>query len=381
MTTPIDSTSPFAGSVSASKDLAEISSGAEEFSIHTMQDDLLNLQKNPEPIKNITANEAPKKIILTPITNSEPQKIMTAPKSMPAPAPIPTPQKATTEPKNKPDGATPFIKQTAMPSKKELAEMPLPEKKATSVNFRKIVLFVTGTIIVVAIILGGYYFLFGRSIPKTTTVQPIENQQSEEVPSATNITTEKYSSEKPNYLSLDIATLSSEDIKKAIADVAEELKTTAKKQLPYEFMVVDMNNNPVAFPIFAIAAKLNLSPIILKNLGENFSLFLYNDNGNERLSVVVGIKDKKILASELLKQEKTFTTDASFLFLNEKSEITKGSFQNSSYKNNSIRFLNVNSQITMSIDYVIINDKLVIATSKNTVRVIIDNLTTPAVVN
>ena len=239
--------------------------------------------------------------------------------------------------------------------------------------------------IVIAVLLGGYYFFKNSSkqtpASETIAVQPVENQQPKEVPPVINVVTEKYSSEKPNYLSLDIATLSSEDIQKEITDVAEELKSTAKKQLPYEFVVVDTNNNPVAFPIFAIAAKLNLSSAILKNLGENFSLFFYNDNDNERLSAVIDIKDKQILATELSKQEKTFIADASFLFLNETPEITKGSFQESTYANIPVRFFNVNSQITMSIDYAIVNDKLIIATSKNTVRAIIDNLMAQKVVN
>ena len=46
MTTPIDSTSPFIGSTSAVKDPKETSTNAEEFSIHTMQDDLLSLGKS-----------------------------------------------------------------------------------------------------------------------------------------------------------------------------------------------------------------------------------------------------------------------------------------------------------------------------------------------
>ena len=422
MTTPFNSTSPFAGSTPSNKDPQETSSDAEEFSIHTMQDDLLDLQKKSEPIKNVAPVEIPKKIIPTqipaaaptpaprpapapvthsiPISNpaphSMPAPIPAAPRPAPTPAPAPrpisysaptprpvqTPTNTAVEPKNVSEKITsPFMQQANSLNKKELVEMPLPEKKINPVNTRKFALIAVALLLVIAIFWGGYYFIFRSSskqvaIPEVETAQPVENQQPEEPAPAVEVATEKYSSEKPNYLTIDIATLSSEDIQKTISDVAEELKSMSPAaQVPYEFIAVDANNNPIAFQIFATAAKLNLSPAVLKSLGETFSLLLYTDNGNERLSVVADIKDKKTLTAELLKQEKTLVTDASFLFLNEKPEKTTGAFQDGSYINIPIRFFNVNSQITMSVDYAIVNNKLVIATSKNTMRAIIDQLT------
>ena len=117
MTTPIDSTSPFAGSTPASTDFKEASLGMDDFSIHTMQDDLLELQKNPALIKTTTDKEVPRKIMPTPpVSISEPQQIITETKNMMASTPTPTPQKAMNEPKNMPtEGISPFVKQTAIP--------------------------------------------------------------------------------------------------------------------------------------------------------------------------------------------------------------------------------------------------------------------------
>jgi hypothetical protein len=101
---------------------------------------------------------------------------------------------------------------------------------------------------------------------------------------------------------------------------------------------------------------------------------MYNDAGNMRLAVAVDITKAAVLPADLLKQEKTFVTDATFLFLNEKPDITMGSFGSGVYKDTKIRFFNVNNQITLSIDYALSNNRLIIATSKNTMRSLLDTL-------
>lgn len=361
MNTPTNSTSPFMNGSAGKNFPQEKEVDTEDFSIRTMQDDLLDLQRRGASIKETLPKEAPKKI--TPATFQ--------------PVPTEQPQKAFDPTETSSEVVLPFAEKNKSAGNLNLVEVPFPEKEKSAISNNVIILYAAVGLMVVAIVLGGYYFLFGRT--KTEIAEPqTENapQQTKPQPAIEEPVTEpeKYLSEKPNYLSLDIANTSAEEIKKKISDIAEELKTVSEKQSLYEFVVVDANNNPVSFPIFATAAKLNLSPAILKSLAESFSIFLYNDNGNERLSLVMGIKDKKVLTFELLKQEKTLISDASFLFLNEKPEITKGTFQDNVHKNIPIRFFNVNKEITLSIDYAIINDKLVISASKNTVRAIIDRL-------
>ena len=164
----------------------------------------------------------------------------------------------------------------------------------------------------------------------------------------------------------------SEEISKLLISTADELKLLPSST-PYEFLAVDSNNNPVSFPIFATAAKLNLSPAILKSLDEKFSLYLYNDSENVRLGLAISILDKSTLSIELEKQEKTFPTDASFLFLNSKPEKTLGDFNISTYKSISIKYINLNSDaLPLSIDYTITDSQFILAASKNTLRAIID---------
>jgi hypothetical protein len=80
------------------------------------------------------------------------------------------------------------------------------------------------------------------------------------------------------------------------------------------------------------------------------------------------------LATELSKQEKTFVTDAAFLFLNLTPTTTTETFGSSTHGDIVVRYLNVSSQPPLSIDYTIVKNQLVIATSKNTMWSIIDKL-------
>ena len=156
--------------------------------------------------------------------------------------------------------------------------------------------------------------------------------------------------------------------------IVNDLKITTATA-PYEFIVVDNNNNPIAFPIFATAAKLNLSPDLLSSLGENFSLFIYNDNGNERLGFSADIAKAAIFNTEIQKQEKTLPNDISLLFLDSTPTIpTAALFKDGSYGSFKTRYLNLNDQQTLSVDYVITNNKFVLGTSKGTEHAMLDKI-------
>jgi hypothetical protein len=348
MVNQIDSPSPFSSGASSNQ---RIPADTENFSIHTMQEDLLNLQKKAEQPGASAEINIP---------------------SATQPNPFPATQMSQLSQDNlSPEKTPPFIEHVS--GSEEIMEVPVPEKDP-NYTFYKIIL-ITVVVLVVAIIgLGGYYFWITRTPKQAPIVQaPVETEQPAETPAQTPA--EKYSAEKPNYLSLDLASLSPEEIRASVVSVAEELKTANLARTPYEFIVTDANNNPVAFPIFTLATKLNLAPAVLSNLGENFSLFLYNDAGNMRLSLAIDVNNKNILTAEMTKQEKTFITDAAFLFLNAKPEIATGAFQdNNTNPDALIRFINVNVQKNLSIDYSIINSQLIIATSKNTMGAVLDKI-------
>jgi hypothetical protein len=352
MANQVGSSSPFGDAVVNDQ---KNSANTDNFSFRTMQDDLLAMKKNPGQGDFSPEN------ISSPMPEAEPFKK----------APEPAMQERT---------VPPFAKAEAAPVNKEeeIKEIPISEEAPQKSLFFVIGMIVVSALVLAIIGLGIYYFWTVKNQEKTVVDESVQIQQPvEETPEATPVPVEKYSSVNPNYLTLDLTTLSSEDIKAIIVSVAGEVKESST-QTPYEFVVVDANNNPVAFQIFAIAAKLNLSPAVLNTLGENFSLFIYNDSGNTRLSLAADIKSaqkKDFLAAELLKEEKTLPADTAFLFLDTQPERLKGDFASSIYNNNAIRFINLDSQRTLSIDYTLQDNKLFIGTSKNTLRAVLDKIT------
>lgn len=356
---------------------------APSFSFQTMQGDLLNMPKGALPTSDQSSVSAPTNdsIVITEKINKPIQSVLEEISST----------------KISSNAANPFLGQTpiqqnatkeilsSIPTsaqKKDFTEIPQTQPRFSAY---KIIVSVIITLVVLIIALSIYYFLISSTpqetapslppIAETPVTEPSVPTPPVEQPVIITPPVEKYSPEKPNYLIINPAVMSSDEIKSAILAITAEIKNSvSQSQLPYEFIVVDANNNPISFPIFAITAKLNLSQTLLSSLGDKFSLFIYNDSSNMRLGLAIAAPKTAIVSTELSKQEKTFATDASFLFLDTAAEIKTGTFSTSTYNKTNIKYFNVNQQKNMSIDYALINSQLIIGTSKNTERAIIDKL-------
>lgn len=376
MSTQKNSSSPFQNNT-------DPKSETEDFSIRTMKDDLIELSKKESSFLKSDSKPEEKAVEKTVL----PEKKLTPIADLPKP----TPEKDTSA-KNQ----NPFLGQTqAIEPKKEvpavekkeekMVEVPFGEKKAPNNNknltntLYKIVLSVAIILILSILGLGGYYFWLTKSssqealLPQTETpVEEIPLQTNEE-PTVIEPAVEKYSTQNPNYLPLDLSTMSDSDISTTISNLISELKEKNASSL-YEFIPVDKNNNPIAFPIFATAAKFNLSPTLLSTLGETSSFYIYNDNGVQRVAFAVDIKRQASFTNELTKQQPTLIKDASFLFFGATPETTTGKFSDGKYGDVQIKFINLNKEETLSIDYTTIGSQFVMGTSKNTLRAVIDKL-------
>lgn len=225
---------------------------------------------------------------------------------------------------------------------------------------------------------GGYYFwLSGKTdvapvIPENKTEAPKEEEKPQE-PAITQPEL-KYSVDKPNYLSVGTDNPDFENLKKKLLEVGSEIKNLGIAK-PVEFVAVDERNNPIAFSIFAVISKIKLSSDLLKTLDDTFSLYIYSDAGNIRLSLAVNAKDSKQAALIMKSEESKFIDELSSLFI-EGFAIPKGKmvFKDNSHSEVSIRYFNLVGDHTLSIDYAFLNDKLLIGTSKNTMWATIDKL-------
>lgn len=225
-------------------------------------------------------------------------------------------------------------------------------------------------LIIVSIALGSYLFWKTRN-PELPAAPPTEVPTEE--PQPAEIPAEKYSSENPNYLSIDTESDFAEDISQMLIRIAFEIKEL-KNSGPFEFAVTDANNNPLSFSIFAYLFEINLSSETLNSLEESFSLYFYTDNENVRLGVAANIQDTGAIVSEMTGEESTLVSGLQPLFLNNSFSDTKKMFNTSQYKDFQIRYVNLDEQNTLSVDYSIVENQLVMGFSKNTIRAIIDKI-------
>jgi hypothetical protein len=246
-------------------------------------------------------------------------------------------------------------------------------------------LFITAIILVVAAFaFGGYYFWNTRvsnnqaSITEESEVasnQALPSETASEIVTEppTEITPSQFSQSNPNYLPIDIGTATADSISKLFIEKASEVKDSGSIT-PVEFIVTDTNNDPVSFSAFNYISGMKLPVNILTSLGDKFSLYFFNDNGNMRMGMATEMKDKDKVTSGMQNEESSLVADLSPLFMGMAIKDTDKIFKNSTYNNFSIRYNNLDDQNLTSLDYNITDKYLVIGTSKQTLRSMLDKI-------
>lgn len=186
---------------------------------------------------------------------------------------------------------------------------------------------------------------------------------------------EPYSSDKPNYLPFNTETVSPEDIRATFSQITARIQESTITK-PIEFLVTDQNNNPLAFNRFAFLLKLDLDPEMLSLAEESFSLYAYNDTGSVRFGLVLDFKETQIetISDIIKKTEAGLPYALRALIIEPNTDISKKAvFQSSDYNEFQIRFVNIDIERKITLDYVLYNNRLFVGTSKKTLRAILDS--------
>ncbi len=243
-------------------------------------------------------------------------------------------------------------------------------------------LLIAGLVLLfVALLAGGAfaYFFFSSKSTEEPNMQaqemtPTETAlpQSEQSSEAPNVST-PFSLSSPNYLSVDVETITPEAFRGLLLEKSELLRVSGIAQ-PVEFFVTDKNNNPVAFARFASLMKISLSQAVLDQIEESFSLYLFLDDGVARAGLTVSFKNKDLLKQAIEKSESEipFALQAIYLNHSPKAKISTGKFSSGSHNGFEIRYFNITGGEGLSVDYALLGKKWAIGTSKNTLRSIID---------
>ncbi len=353
---------------------SEFNTGRGNILLHTMQDDLDALSGINIPSKKEDLRRDKKNLIDHETAYNQNQEQKTgSPKSYSPFLNIPP-----LPPLNKKEGGSALFlsRQEKHLTEKTSSAKPnfgLSQQPRSGLRWNKILVISAIFIAFLSLAAGGYYFWITR---KTQIIVPVPesiNPESEK-PVVVEPAGEKFSLENPNYLSIDVENSTSETIKQLLIKTGLEIMEE-KIASPVEFVITDANNNPMAFPIFSILFGLKLSPVT-DSLNEEFSLILYPDENNIRLGLIIDLKDKQKASASIKIKEKTLSGDLSLLLLNAATSKTGKSFNDGAYKNIPIRYVNLDDENkgSLSIDYAFTENKLILATSKSAIRVILDKI-------
>jgi hypothetical protein len=266
---------------------------------------------------------------------------------------------------------------------------PVVEKKIPVSNFqisdekyssKKTFLIIIAIILIFLIFAtGGYYFWMTR---QQTSEGDMDNNQGALITETTTTTEaplviiepqpEKFSLDKPNYLRIDSANYNAEKVAALFSDTVDKLEQANISQ-PAEFLVVDEKNNPIDFASFSLFSGIKLPKTISDSLS-GFSLYFYSDNGAARIGVAIKIKEGSDITKAVFQEEQNLASDLDPLQI-EKAAMPQGKvFSSSIYKSVTIRYVNLNDQVTNSIDYAFMDKQWIIGTSKNSMHAILDKM-------
>ncbi|NCA87323.1 MAG: hypothetical protein EOM83_17480 [Clostridia bacterium] len=142
-----------------------------------------------------------------------------------------------------------------------------------------------------------------------------------------------------------------------------------------EFLMVDEKNAPVKFENFVNAFGMVLDRKILDNANGNFSIFLSQKDGINRMGLAINVKEKDLILRTLSESEPILSQNLKPILLDsEASTGVEDVFGDSTYKDIKIRYSNLSSQTDLSIDYFTVGNYLIFATSKDSGRLIIDRM-------
>ncbi|MEI6587637.1 MAG: hypothetical protein WCO05_01670 [Candidatus Moraniibacteriota bacterium] len=244
----------------------------------------------------------------------------------------------------------------------------------TQIDRRFMAFSALSVILLIALTAAGFHFFNNKSsppeeeiiIPIEEPTQPIETPTGEPIPTPTP--TFSFSENNPNYLRVENGTLIADKVRSTMGQVSQEGYVP-----PIEFIITDAQNKPIAFKSFSELFSIKLSSSVLESLGDNFSLFVFNDLTGPKIGIAVESKNDATLGKALTKEETVLADEINPLFFNNTYNKAK-SFNNSEYGGAKIRYQNIISPEMLSIDYSIYKNKLLIGTTKLTIRAIIDRL-------
>lgn len=335
----------------------------EDIPVHTMQEDLAEIN-NPGSTKT-----SPQKI--EPVAQRKPinqENFSAAQKS--SPFLNATPEIKKSEPP-KPGDIKINSVQTTQSQATARPQAPTAATNSPKSENKRPFIMVAAGLIIILVAGSGYLFWITRQPKVTEIVEVTPIIETTPEPDPEPVKAETFSTDKANYLIMDLS--NAETAKSTLQSYADKVAGTSITS-PVEFIITDAQNNPILFSEFAIKTGLTFSKPLMANLKESFSLFIYKDGPLTRIGLSLSSKSATKLKALLSAEEKNLAKELEPVLLSSNYTLEIKSYGSSTYQDLAIRYANITSPEDLSIDYAISSDKLLIGTTKMTLRSIIDYL-------
>jgi hypothetical protein len=285
--------------------------------------------------------------------------------SMPTPPPVSSPEPDLSALKSSPSQSffseKPPTSENILPPQTETNPSPQKPKKAIFVSL--IILF--AAIITAA---GFYYYWFyikgaAPATPVTPETALPETQPTPDIPSDNS---------QNNLRKIIVDTSKSPtEIQSATKTFATDFIITASEGSLIEVKILDQTNQPIGKKDFFTGFGITVPNAVAMKLSEDYSLFVKKEEGSAKLGLVFKTVTSSGLTDEMKIWEQTIANDLKSIFTGQ-TPAGATAFNSSRYKNADIRYSNFSSPAGTSLDYSVISNFLIIGTSKDTTRAILD---------
>jgi len=250
------------------------------------------------------------------------------------------------------------------------------EKKEVSKDGKDIsslIFYIVVPLVVVLLLGSGGYYYWKTRIQEPEPIVIIEPEDSNPIEPIEPVepVEDKYSQ-----LDLNEIVFSEDDrMDDVLMEIKEEIMQYDSQGL-YEFYFVKDEQGLEVVPSSELLSQLGMSldGAFVENLAEVLSVYIYKDQSGIRLGLSIELVDRDMAEKALLENESGLFQNAHSIFLGEVVNTADITFSDSVYRTYAIRYKNLNQDETTSIDYAFRRNSLVIGTSKNTIREVLDAL-------
>lgn len=235
-----------------------------------------------------------------------------------------------------------------------------------------------GVLLLIVLIAGGVWWWMQRTlippevslvgaVAEPTPMPPVEPEPQKPVAN-------HYSTTQPNLLSFDTEAVTAESIRTEFLKVALAVKQD-NLQGPVEFLVRDQNYNPLAFSRLAYLLGVTLTSDLLATLDEEYSLYFVLDGSFVRMGLRLQVKNNEAFVVALARDEALLPKALEPFFLDTTTAPKTGLiFRSGLYKDQPVRYTNIDQAMNLSIDSSVMGNVWIIGTSQNTLHSLIDHL-------